>query len=394
MSTPQNSSRNNSVIKSLISFTYPELYTGKEWYVGFYAYDPVRGQMRRKKIKINFVKGVTNRRKFGEALKRRVALQLESGWNPWIEAGSGREYATFIDVVNQYKRHMDKMFHDDLYREDTYVSYLSYVKILQEYNSERKIPATYIYQLDETYCSDFLEYAYIDRNNCARTRDNYLGWLKGFCGYLIQHRYIKTNPTEGIKTLSGNLKKKQRILIAPEDVVRLHEYLEKKNKHYLLACYLLYYCFIRPKELSLIRISNFSLSRQTIFIPDTTSKNKKSGTITLPAKVVHLMIDLDIFKYPGTFYLFSDSFRPGSEHHDNKHFRDYWSTHIRRDLRFSKNVKFYSLKDTGITNMLRTVASLSVRDQARHSSLLMTDIYTPHDLQQADELIKNHDGSF
>jgi hypothetical protein len=44
--------------------------------------------------------------------------------------------------------------------------------------------------------------------------------------------------------------------------------------------------------------------------------------------------------------------------------------------------------------MLRSIGTLSVRDQARHSSLLMTDIYTPHDLQEADELIKKHDGIF
>ena len=37
---------------------------------------------------------------------------------------------------------------------------------------------------------------------------------------------------------------------------------------------------------------------------------------------------------------------------------------------------------------------LSVRDQARHSSILMTDIYTPHDIQEANDLIKNYQGDF
>lgn len=38
--------------------------------------------------------------------------------------------------------------------------------------------------------------------------------------------------------------------------------------------------------------------------------------------------------------------------------------------------------------MLRHYDVLSVRDQARHSSILMTDIYTPHDIQEANDLIK------
>lgn len=63
-------------------------------------------------------------------------------------------------------------------------------------------------------------------------------------------------------------------------------------------------------------------------------------------------------------------------------------------LKLSAQYKFYSLKDTGITNMLRHYDVLSVRDQARHSSILMTDIYTPHDIQEANDLIKNYQGDF
>ena len=44
--------------------------------------------------------------------------------------------------------------------------------------------------------------------------------------------------------------------------------------------------------------------------------------------------------------------------------------------------------------MLRHYDTLSVRDQARHSSILMTDIYTPHDIQEANELIKNYEDAF
>lgn len=394
MSTPEHLTRGNSALKSIISYTYPELYTGKEWYVGFYAFDPVRNEMRRKKIKINFVKKATDRRRYGEALKRRVAQQLESGWNPWVDVEKGKAYASFIDVITHYRKYIEKLFSDDIYREDTYVSYLSYVRILQDWNDERKSPACYIYQFDETFCADFLEYAYVKRDNSARTRDNYLGWLKSFSSFLIQHRYIKTNPTEGLKTLSKSSKKKQREILHEQEVVKLQEYLTEHNKHFLLASYLLYYCFIRPKEMSMLRISNFSISGQTVFIPDTTSKNHKNGTITLPSKVIKLMNEIGIFSHPGHHFLFSDRFMPGVEYRDSKQFRDYWTNHVRKDLKFSKTLKFYSLKDTGITNMLRTIGSLSVRDQARHSTLLMTDIYTPHDLQEADVYIKNHDGLF
>ena len=66
---------------------------------------------------------------------------------------------------------------------------------------------------------------------------------------------------------------------------------------------------------------------------------------------------------------------------------------MRRALGFSERYKFYSLKDTGITNMLKANADiLSVRDQARHSSILITDIYTPKDIKAANEYIMNYKG--
>lgn len=386
--------KTKSHVKQVIGYTYPELHTGVEWYVGFYAYDPVRKEMRRKKIKINFIKKVTDRRKYAESLKRRIIQKLDAGWNPWIESEDGKAYTFFDDAVKHYQRYITKLLNDDIYREETYKSYSSYLRQFKAWNDERKNPSVYIYQFDELMISDFLEYQYVEKDNSARTRDNYLGWIKSFCQFLMLHRYIKTNPSEGIRALLKSQKKKKRKIIPEADIQRLNVYLNERNRHYLLACYLLFYCFIRPKELSMLRISNFSVKRQTIFIPDTTSKNRTDGTITLPKKVLMLMLELGIFNNPDNHYLFSDKFMPGQKFRDSKQFRDYWCHHVRKDLRFPDIYVFYSLKDSGITDLLRTVGSLSARDQARHSSLLMTDIYTPHDLQEADELIKNHDSFF
>ena len=68
---------------------------------------------------------------------------------------------------------------------------------------------------------------------------------------------------------------------------------------------------------------------------------------------------------------------------------------MRKDLKFPAHYKFYSLKDTGITDLIRDNTDLvSVRNQARHYSLLMTDIYTPRDIQEANELIRHRKAAF
>ena len=106
------------------------------------------------------------------------------------------------------------------------------------------------------------------------------------------------------------------------------------------------------------------------------------------------MIELKIFDNPNNYYLFGDRFRPGVKWRSEKQFRDYWTLYVRKALKFPAKYKFYSLKDTGITEMLRSADVLTVRDQARHSSILMTDIYTPHDIKKANKLILSYNGEF
>lgn len=384
-----------SVLNKLKSYTIPELKGGIDSYLVFNAFDPLSGKLKRKRIKVNFVKGSANeRKKYINDLRKRLILKLESGWNPWIESENSSAYRTFTDVIKLYRAFITKMYKDDLYREETFICYSSYCTNLESWNSAQKIPITYIYQLDEDFCSRFLEEMHVGRDNSAVTRDNYLSFLKAISKFCMERGILKNNPTANMTRLGKRKYKKQRSQISMPDLIRISEYLEKKNKHYLLACYILYYCFIRPKEMSKLKLANFNLKDQSVFLQGDITKNRCDGTITLPARVIHLMLELNIFDNPSGYFLFSDNCKPGPVQHSEKQFRDFWSTYVRRDLKLKEDVKFYSLKDTGITNMLRSCDTLTVRDQARHSSILMTDIYTPHDIQQANPLIKNYEGNF
>jgi len=88
------------------------------------------------------------------------------------------------------------------------------------------------------------------------------------------------------------------------------------------------------------------------------------------------MLELKIYEAPSNYYLFSDDFMPGDKYKDSKQFRDFWLK-LRKTLNFPDNYQFYSLKDTGITDMFnKTGNPLLVRNQARHHSISITDKYT------------------
>lgn len=261
------------------------------------------------------------------------------------------------------------------------------------WNKSQKIPIMYVYQFNREFCVHLLDHVYIERENTARTRNNYLIFLRTFSSFLVQHLYLKSKPAEGIDTIGRGRLKKERQIISPQDMQRLHDYLNENNKSFLLICYFLHYMLIRPKEIAQLKLSSINIANQTIFIPDNISKNKRDAIVTMPAKVIQLMIDLGYFNYPSNYFIFSADFMPGKSWRDEKSYRDFWSKRVRTTLKFPKEYKFYSLKDTGITAMLRAgYDALSVKEQARHSSLLMTDIYTPQDIKEANHLLLNYTG--
>lgn len=254
----------------------------------------------------------------------------------------------------------------------------------------------YIYQLKSEVVSDFLDHIWMDEGKSARTRDNYLGWFRSFASWLLEKKYINEDFTAGMSNVQGKRKTEKNRTVIPKDVMlEIKEYCEKKNRHFLLACYIEYYCFIRPKEMSYIRIRDISVMHGTIAISAEVSKNRKSAVVTLPDCVVKLMLDLGVLASPGDWFLFSDGFIPGPKFHPAKHFGDFWTLKMKKALGLPAQYKFYSLKDTGITDLIRSNTDLlSVRDQARHHSLQMTDLYTPLESRVANESIRHHESYF
>ena len=388
------SSKNRqTAINEIVGWKTPKFHQASECYVSLSAFDPTRGKFHIKKFMLDHIKGKRNQRVYGEALIKRLTEKLMQGWNPWVEMVQPLEYSSFDDVCKKYEDYLLKLLKEHNMREESVISYTSRIRVLKEWKEKQKINLFYTYQFDSRLVGQFLDYVFVDRNNTIRTRNNYLSWLKTFCKYLLERGYIPTDPTESYSIVQRRGQLKNRDVIPDEVLAEMKSWLMVHNRHYLLACYILHYLFVRPKEMSYLKIGDFNIKKKTLFLHGANTKNHNDALLTMPDHVMKLMIDLHVFNSPGNYYLFSDDFAPGPKRKSEKCFRDYWGRELRKNLNLTDRYKFYSLKDTGITNMLRANTDiLTVRDQARHSSILVTDIYTPKDIQEANKLLLNYKG--
>lgn len=383
----------SSEINQLKGWTPPVFHQASECYVSFTAFCPATGKMKLKKIMLGRIKNKRLQKEKAKQIMKSITEKLLDGWNPWIEAESPAEYELWDDVCMKYEAWLAKMAKEKGFRMETVASYMSYLKILKDWIANKNVH--YIYQFDRRVVGKFLDYVFVERNNTLQTRNNYLAWLKTFAKWLVTRSYVPKNPTEGYHAVMRSSYNKNRDTISERDLTKLREYLEVKNPHYLLATYILYYTFLRPHEMSLLKVEDIKIRKQVIYVHGENAKNHNDAIVTLPKKILQLMIDLKVFDAAGSDYLFSKDFKPGREYRSEKCFRDYWQRVLRKELNFPERYKFYSLKDTGITNMLRKhVDTVSVRDQARHSSIEITNIYVPHDMKRANTELLDYEDDF
>lgn len=387
-------SSNENDFQQIIGWKPPVFHQASECYVSLSAFDPVIGRMHIKKIMLGHIKGKRQQRLYGQELIKRLTQRLLEGWNPWVEVAKSEEYALFSDVCDRYEKYLAKMVKEGSLKSGTVNNYTDKLSFFKKWIKEKSLKITYIYQFDKILIGKFLDYILIERNNTLRTKNNYIGWLKSFSSYLLARGYVNNDPSASFETTT-RLGPKNRSIIPDAILVKVKNFLQKENKHFLLVCYMLHYLFVRPHEMTFIKIKDISRERKTLTLRGVHTKNGHDAVITIPNHVIALMVELEVFSSQPENYLFSQKFRPGSTMIRTEQFARYWKEKVKTSLGLGKEYKFYSLKDTGITNMIRANTDLlSVRDQARHSSVEMTNIYTPQELKKANNLLIGYEGVF
>lgn len=355
---------------SILGYSAPVLKEGNRPYVEFYYIDSENKVARsRSYLRKGDKKIVTAA---GTEMCAKLFNLLRSGWRPEkrMRIVIDNNCKTLKDIIAEYERYLDRILEQNTLKKKTHTDYLSRLKILKEY-----INVTFTVKIEDfnqSCCARFLDWLVTEKKVSARTRNNYRTWLSAFCSWLLERGYIPSNYIRNIKTLKEE--EKERDALNSQELAKLGQYLEKSNKNYLLACLFEYYTFIRPGELSGLKIKDLYLAEQKVFISGQISKNRHDGTVALNRKIIHLLLDLDVFNYPDNYYLFGKDFKPSKNKADSRQFHEYFKK-VRKALRFPASYKFYSLKDSGIRDLANSKGIVIARDQARHSDISTTNCY-------------------
>ena len=365
-------SKNEDFFGDILDWEYPKRHTSKsDDYISFKAKDPVTGKLRQKKYSLmQYAKG-NERDMMAGQMTANLLRRLQGGWNPFVPDIENRSGTLFTEVTAEYRKTLKVEESKGVKKPKTVVDYCSRLKQFESWAIEHKI--SQMRHCTSAVVDMYLQYKLVEVCVTPRSRNNDRTFLSAFFGWCVSRRYLLKNPCEDVKSVKNG--PKQRVPLTDGELIRVRTYLLEHDRHYLLAVYMQYFTLIRPKELAHLRLCDISIERQTVIVPEKWSKNGREEPVALNDKIVRLMIELNVFASANSYFLFGKDFKPSAEGADERIFRERWSA-LRKILHIPKNRKFYSLKDKGIIDLIKAEGAVNARDQARHSSIAVTNTYS------------------
>ena len=366
-----------------VDYRPAELKINKAWYIEYYVKSPSTDKLVRFRNRVPQIKTKRARELYAKKMIEAINIKLYNGWSPWYE-NPNNNYKLISDAFELYINKLKKEMSDGIKRPDTLRAYTSFVSNVQRYIDEKQLAIKYLVEIDFRFVSGFLDYIYYEKNNSPATYNNYLAYFKAFLEWAKAKDYIKQNATDNIKNKPKIQKKREPLT---QEVKACIKELKNTDFHFFVACMLTYFCLIRRTELTKLKVTDIRLIESRIILDGSITKNRKTDSVTIPD--VFLPILAQHLQYAkNSDYLFStDNFKPGRKQLTPKKILDTWAKY-RNLYGFDSKFQFYSLKDTGIMDLLNSgIPSIKVRDQARHYDIKQTESYTTRNLI-ADDIIR------
>lgn len=343
------------------------------YYIEYYAYNPVSDMMERKRILVNRLKKRYKKASDFNYMVGQMILtinnRLADGWSPFGESENVRYYTTLDEVMRLYIAEKEKEL-----KVDTLRSYKSFCNIFGKW-CEKAVPECKCILFNRTLAIRYMDYVYNERNVSARGYNNQLKMARALFAWAAEKCYCKENPFEHIKTKREEEKK--RILIPPETRLQIKNYFAEHRPNFIIVMELVFTSLLRPAEVSRVQVKQVNLKEHYIYMPGDKTKNGHHRYAFLSDELCRLLSPLIKDANPED-YLMSQYYVPGKEQMDSRRYRKHWDI-MRKDLKLPQEMQLYSLRDTGINNMLKAgIDPLTVMQAADHHDLSMTTRYANH----------------
>lgn len=344
------------------------------WTIEYYVFDYVLNRMVRKQVRVEKI-----RKRYGSRanvvisrLMQKINKDLVDGNTPFSEYQIVKHYP-IRECIDKYLQAKRTEIRDISVR--NYGTSLKKLLFFLELKKQKDLSMNAFTRQHEC---EFCEYI-SGTGVSAQYYNEVITVVKSFWAWSIERGYATENPFGSAKRRKKEEKFRRKI--PPKDLKIIFTYLKKKNSRFYIFCLLIYSCLLRPQELLKCKISNFSLEDGTICIDGTQTKNKNARKIIIPnfalKEIKIFWKEEKIEQKNKDLYLFGGRELNSGLEKKTTHVVSYRWSCLREVLNLPKEYQLYSLRDTGITDMLYSkITPKTVQMHADHHNLSTTEIYS------------------
>ncbi|MEO1417131.1 MAG: site-specific integrase [Bacteroidota bacterium] len=338
------------------------------WYIEYQIYDEVKDKLVRKRF--TDIKGSTESEKRADAKKhiQNINKALKEGiykkdrdHSPKdLSIKKGIEY-----VIETKERELSKR---------SSANYRLMLQVFLEYLGNKRMLHKPVRSIKKEDIVIFLDNLMEERGISPATRNNYRRYV-GSAFIAMQDRgFVEENPVAGIKKLRTT--QKEYRAFSREDYQKIEQYLLTNDIQLYRFTKFIYYGFIRPVEITRIRIKDIDLANRVILISPEDQKNRKQLPVEITKSLREIIEDMNLEGYDPDDYVFSRSWQPGKVYlwrnrASEKHKK------VLQKLGLDNGIyDLYSHKHTG--NQAAFIAGMNIywlMRQNRHSSIKETEPY-------------------
>ena len=349
-------------------------HTAHGWTIEYSIVNPALNLMERRVVKMNRIRKRYNKvadfKAYCAEVIMRLNGQLASGWNPFDPTPSNsRELTPIGQALDIYIKEKEKEV-----RPDTIINYRSFTKVFGDWVAKQygTIPVS---SFTKPMAVAFMDYLAAEKDLHGRSWNNRMKQARAFFSWAIEKFYAHENPFASIK--KKREEKKKRIMVPPDARRLVYEYFEKHNPTYITLMELVFTALIRPKEAWRLQVKDLHLDERYIDVSEDVSKTHYHRSPSLTTELIGRLKAMTENASP-VMYLFGTDYKPGKKQMAYSRFRKDWQD-MRTALGLPDTMQLYSLRDTGINEMLKVgIDPLSVMQHADHHDLSMTTRYANH----------------
>lgn len=358
----------------------------KNWYVEYsYLYPGQTTDYKRIKLKFNINRRKTaiERLNYGNELVKFLNKKLKSGYNPFTAIKI--EKAEIKLKIPSQLFIIKAALVENAPSDYAISSYTENYNRLINYITDRGIEGILLCEFNMEEAKRFKTYL-IDQKKAQKTINSTFSYLSKFWEIAIDKKYTDQNPFKSIPRVKKREAKKSNKVerfepITSEEMDTIFTKLRgQQQENFIRFLAVIYYAWARPVEITRLKVQDIEMKRELIRFKKNETKNNDSAYVQIVPPLLKLLQQMDLKKYPGEYYLFSDDFKPGTRQVSKHYALTRWSSLVKaKEGSINVTKDMYALKHTGnIEYLLKNKGNVDLKWQQmqnRHQSSTMTDRY-------------------